>query len=353
MNTNQINNNFQLNKKNIFKLPAVLLRGFKFSNFQIKLYLCPRRYTYKLDKRMAKNKSKGLGISALLGNIDANIDASNQNKQNVVNDLSNTVAFIPLTSIEVNPFQPRVDFDEDALKELADSIAVHGLIQPITVRHLGNHKFQLISGERRLRASKMAEMEEIPAFIRLANDQEMLEMALIENVQRQDLNPIEVAITYGRLMKECELTHKQLAERIGKGRTTITNFTRLLSLPENIQKGLQQGVITMGHAKVLLGVEDYGFQNALYTTIVNKNLSVREAEEMIKTNKVGATNQKIKTTSTLPAPYQKVQSDLTSALSAKVQIKVDPRGKGQIVINFSDTEDLNRLLDLLESSDGK
>lgn len=184
---------------------------------------------------MAKRKNKGLGIGALLGNIDADIHQS-KNKKELVSDLSNTVAFIPLTNIEINPFQPRVDFDPDALKELSDSIAVHGLIQPITVRHLGDNKFQLISGERRLRASKMAVLQEVPAYIRLANDQEMLEMALIENIQRQELNPIEIAITYGRLMKECKLTHKQLAERMGKGRTTITNFTRLMTLPENIQK---------------------------------------------------------------------------------------------------------------------
>jgi len=232
---------------------------------------------------MAKRKNKGLGIGALLGNIDADIDSS-KNKKSLVNDLSNTVAFIPLTSIEVNPFQPRVTFEQEALQELSDSIATHGLIQPITVRHLGNNKFQLISGERRLRATQMAGLEEIPAFIRLANDQEMMEMALIENIQRQELNPIEIAITYGRLMKEFQLTQKQLADRLGKGRTTITNFLRLVSLPIKIQKGLQEGLITMGHAKVLLGVgsEDFAFQNALYTDITNKQLSIRQAEELVK-----------------------------------------------------------------------
>lgn len=296
---------------------------------------------------MAKRKNKGLGISALLGNIDADIESSKK-KQEVVNDLSNTVAFIPLTSIEVNPFQPRVDFEPNALKELSDSIAVHGLIQPITVRHLGNQKFQLISGERRLRASKMANLTEIPAFIRLANDQEMIEMALIENIQRQQLNPIEVAITYGRLMKECKLTHKQLAERVGKGRTTITNFTRLLTLPETIQKGLKEGAISMGHAKALLGTDDYAFQIATFKSIIDKQLSVRQTEDLVKLHKTNATAPKAKANKPLPAAYQKVQSDLASRLSAKVNLKADSKGKGQIVINFLNTEDLNRILALIE-----
>ena len=297
---------------------------------------------------MAKRKNKGLGISALLGNIDGDIESS-QKKQAIVSDLSNTVAFIPLTSIEVNPFQPRVDFDQIALKELSDSIAVHGLIQPITVRHLGNHKFQLISGERRLRASKMANLEEIPAFVRLANDQEMIEMALIENIQRQQLNPIEVAITYGRLMKECDLTHLKLAERVGKARTTITNFTRLLSLPEAIQKGLKDSDISMGHAKALLGVDDYAFQMATYKNIIEKELSVRQTEDLVKLRK-GTSTAKAKSKKVLPQAYQNVQSELTSMLSTRVNLKADAKGKGQIVINFTNTDDLNRILDLLEAS---
>ncbi|MCH2023606.1 MAG: ParB/RepB/Spo0J family partition protein [Saprospiraceae bacterium] len=297
---------------------------------------------------MAKRKNKGLGISALLGNIDADIDSSKK-KKNLVSDLSNTVAFIPLENIEINPFQPRVNFDSDALKELSDSIAVHGLIQPITVRHLGNHKFQLISGERRLRASKMAELTEIPAFIRLANDQEMLEMALIENIQRQELDPIEIAITYGRLMKECQLTHKQLAERLGKGRTTITNFTRLLTLPENIQKGVQHGIIAMGHAKALLGTDDIAFQLGAYNEIVNKHLSVRQTENLIALHKQGHNSQNLRPKKKLPSAYQKVQNELATALSTKVNLKTDSKGKGQIIINFLDTEDLNRILDILDA----
>ena len=297
---------------------------------------------------MAKRKNKGMGISALLGNIDVDLDNS-MNKKSMVNNLSNTVAFIPLNSIEINPFQPRVDFDPDALQELSDSIAVHGLIQPITVRHLGNDKFQLISGERRLRASKMAQLEEIPAFIRLANDQEMLEMALIENIQRQELNPIEVAITYGRLMKECNLTHKQLAERMGKGRATVTNFTRLLGLPDTIQKGLKNGLISMGHAKAIMGVDDIAYQLAVFNESITKQLSVRQVENLISSYKNSTSKGKAQKPK-LAESYKKVQTDLSSLMSTKVTLKANDQGKGQIVINFGDTNELNRILDIIEKS---
>jgi len=296
---------------------------------------------------MAKRKNKGLGIGALLGNIDTNIDSSKEKKQKVVSDLSNTVAQIKLEAIEVNPFQPRATFDEDALQELADSIEVHGLIQPITVRHLGNGKFQLISGERRLRASKMAGLEEVPAFVRLANDQEMIEMALIENIQREELNPIEIAITYGRLMKECKLTHKQLAERVGKGRTTITNYTRLLNLPEKIQNGLRDGEVSMGHAKALMGIEDFGVLYAVYDNIIEKGLSVRDVESLVKLHKGGA-KKSSKTKKQLSPSYRKRQDWLATVFDTKVKLKADASGKGKIVINFDDTDELNRILDIID-----
>ena len=174
-------------------------------------------------------------------------------------------------------------------------------------------------------------------------------MALIENIQRQELDPIEIAITYGRLMKECQLTHKQLAERLGKGRTTITNFTRLLTLPENIQKGVQHGIIAMGHAKAVLGTDDIAFQLGAYNEIITKHLSVRQTENLIALHKQGHNNQNLKPKKKLPAAYQKVQNELASALSTKVSLKTDAKGKGQIVINFTDTEDLNRILDILEA----
>ncbi len=301
---------------------------------------------------MAKRKNKGLGIGALLGNIDTTIN-NEQDKEALVKDLSSAVAEIALTDIEVNPFQPRVDFEPEALKELSSSIAVHGLIQPITVRHLGEGKYQLISGERRLRASKMAGLKAIPAYVRLANDQEMIEMALIENIQRQELNPIEIAITYGRLMKECELTHQQMAERVGKGRTTITNYTRLLNLPENIQKALQIGDITMGHAKALMATDDIAFQLAVFHDIVNKKLSVRQVEELMRWKKEGKKgNQPLKTTRNGLSPaHQKVQDTLANFLDTKVTLKTNESGKGQIIISFEDTDKLNRILDVLDKEE--
>lgn len=297
---------------------------------------------------MAKRKNRGKGIGALLGSIDTNINTE-QDKQELVNNLSSTVAEIELTAVEVNPFQPRVDFEPKALQELADSIEVHGLIQPITVRHLGGGKYQLISGERRLRASKMAGLQAVPAYIRLANDQEMIEMALIENIQRQELNPIEIAITYGRLMEECKLTHKEMAERVGKGRTTITNYTRLLKLPESIQNALKVGDISMGHAKALMGTEDIAFQLAVFNDILQKKMSVRQVEELMKWHREGGKQSETKSKPKLPTAHQKVQDHLASYLSTKVTLKANSAGKGQIVINFNNTDHLNRILDILDN----
>ena len=300
---------------------------------------------------MAKRKNKGLGIGVLLGGIDSNIDKTPQEKKEIVRELSNTVAEINLNDIVVNPFQPRVDFDEKALDELSESIATHGLIQPITVRHLGDGKYELISGERRLRASKMAGLKEVPTYVRLANDQEMMEMALIENIQRQELNPIEIATTYGRLMKEFKLTHQQMAKRTGKGRSTITNYERLLNLPAKIQNALQERKISMGHAKALMGVEDIAFQIALVDRIIENKMSVRQVEELVKAKKDGTTQKNTKSKLQLPSAYQQVQDDLTSALSTKVSLKVNNAGKGQIVINFNDVEDFNRILALIETAE--
>ncbi|MEL6866667.1 MAG: ParB/RepB/Spo0J family partition protein, partial [Bacteroidota bacterium] len=199
-----------------------------------------------------KKKELGQGIRALLSNIDHG--SSNEGPQeDVVRTLSNTIATIPLNSIEVNPGQPRIEFDEEALQELSESIKVHGLIQPITVRRLNEQTYQLISGERRMRASKIAGLKEVPAYIRLANDQEMLEMALIENIQREDLNAIEVANSYQRLIEECELTHEALSERVGKNRSSVTNYLRLLKLPPDVQSAIKEQKISMGHARALAG----------------------------------------------------------------------------------------------------
>ncbi|MFQ5447939.1 MAG: ParB/RepB/Spo0J family partition protein, partial [Saprospiraceae bacterium] len=264
-----------------------------------------------------------------------------------VKELTHTVAMIPLSEIEVNPFQPRKEFDEGALAELAESLKTHGLIQPLTVRRLADNEYQLISGERRLRAAKMAGLTEVPAYIRLANDQEMIEMALVENIQREDLNAIEVAITYQRLIDECNLTHENLSERVGKKRSTVTNFLRLLKLTPDIQKGLKEGTLSMGHARALLGVEDIALQLSLYKQIVDKDLSVRATETLVRSYKEPATSAR-PAKETLPPDYLSVRDNLRSFLGTKVELKRKPNGAGQINIPFSNDDELNRILDLLE-----
>jgi ParB family chromosome partitioning protein len=254
---------------------------------------------------------------------------------------------IPLDHIEVNPFQPRTTFEEESLNELADSIRVHGVIQPITVRRLENNRYQLIAGERRLRASKLAGKKEVPAFARAASDQESIEIALIENIQREDLNPLEIAINYKRLQDECELTQEELAVRLGKNRSTVTNFIRLLKLPPDLQAGLRDNKITMGHAKALLSLDDVGSLLAAYKETILKGLSVRQVEELVrqyeskpKKNAPVANNAK-----PLPFTVKKMQDKLTSALSTKVQISRTQDGKGEIVVKFYNDDDLERIVE--------
>ena len=299
---------------------------------------------------MAKNVKKkelGLGIRALLSNLDESSETPEQ-QQEVVRELSHTVAMIPVSQIEVNPYQPRKDFDEEALEELAQSLKTHGLIQPITVRRLSGREYQLISGERRLRASRIAGLTEVPAYVRIANDQEMLEMALVENIQREDLNPIEISITYQRLIDECSLTHENLGDRVGKKRSTVTNFLGLLKLPPQIQQALKDRRISMGHAKALRGIEDVAIQLSIFNEIITKGLSVRETEQLARDYQ----QPKGKTSSAppkrLPEGFQQVQDNLRDFFGAKVQLKATEQGKGQIVIPFTSNDDLNRLLDLLD-----
>jgi len=285
----------------------------------------------------------GLGVRALL----TNIESQTQEKQvEVLRELTHTVAMIPVGEIEVNPFQPRTEFDPGALNELAESLKVHGLIQPITVRRLADRQYQLISGERRLRAAKIAGLEQVPAYIRLANDQEMIEMALVENIQRSDLNAIEVAITYQRLIEECDLTHESLSGRVGKARETVTNYLRLLKLPIEIQQGLKQGLISMGHARSLVALEDFLLQTRVFKEILDKGLSVRATEALVRSYK--QTDQKKAPVQKLAGDYQAVENNLKNLLGSRVQLKVRPNGSGQISIPFTSTEDLNRLLDLME-----
>lgn len=294
-----------------------------------------------------KKTDLGKGIRALLESMES--DASDPiipKKQ--AQELSST-AKIPLDTIELNPFQPRADFDETALKELSESIRIHGVIQPITVRTIGTNKYQLISGERRLRASRMAGLTDIPAYVRNTNDQEMLEIALIENIQREDLNAIEIAIHFRRLLDECNLTHESLADRLGKDRSTVTNFLRLLKLPPDIQRGLKEKIISMGHARALVTLEDPVAQIAVYKEAVAKHLSVREIEALVRTYQPKKNvPQAGKKETGISYEQRKLQDALSSHLATRVIIKKGTQGKGEIVISFFSDDDLYRIKDIIE-----
>lgn len=293
-----------------------------------------------------KKPDLGKGIRALLESMESDTSEPLSAKKQV-QELSST-SKIALDNIELNPFQPRADFDETALKELADSIKVHGVIQPITVRNIGTNKYQLISGERRLRASKMAGLKEIPAYVRSANDQEMLEIALIENIQREDLNAIEIAIHFHRLLDECDLTHEALADRLGKDRSTVTNYLRLLKLPPDIQRGLKDKIISMGHARALITLDDPVAQIAVYKEAVEKHLSVRDVEALVRNYQPKRTTAPSKKGQSLSYEVRKVQDELSSHLATRVVIKKGSQGKGEIVISFFSDDDLYRLKEIIE-----
>jgi ParB family transcriptional regulator, chromosome partitioning protein len=293
-----------------------------------------------------KKSDLGKGIRALLSNID---DEVKENPAKVTKELSSNVAMLPIEYIEVNPFQPRKDFDAAALEELSASITAYGLIQPITVRRLNDTAYQLISGERRFRASKLAGLQEVPAYIRAAeNDQEMLEMALVENIQREDLNAIEVAISYQRLIDECNMTHDNMSERVGKKRSTITNYLRLLKLPGEIQTAIKNKMLSMGHARALAGINDLGLQLMLFHQTIKENLSVREVESLIQKYSETKGSDTKKATAKLSPEYRQVQDTLSSFFGTKIQLKTQGGGKGAIVINFGSDDELNRILDVCE-----
>lgn len=295
------------------------------------------------DANKPKKGGLGRGLSALLNNAETDITVSSEYRA------GGGVQLIDIKDIEANPFQPRTEFEQKALDELSESIKVHGLIQPVTVRKMGYDKYQLISGERRTRASIMAGLERIPAYIRIANDQEMLEMALIENIQRENLNPIEVSLSYKRLLEECQLKQEELGDRVGKDRSTVSNYLRLLRLPDEVQIGLKINKISMGHAKAILSVEDPDEQIALYRRIEKENLSVRGAEEVVKQAKAakGGAGSSGKTPS---APSFEIDDALkmkidkiNTLLSSQMMVK--PKGnKGEIVIPFKNYEELERIL---------
>ena len=297
-----------------------------------------------------KKSVLGRGLGSILRNPETDITVNSDNQASIVGNITS----IQIDAISTNPFQPRSKFDQEKLEELSHSIETLGIIQPITVRKLGNDKYQLISGERRLRASRMAGKIEIPAFIRIANDHEMLEMALVENIQRSNLNPIEVALSYQRLMEECKLTQEQCSERVGKKRSTIANFLRLLKLPEEIQASLQNSTISMGHARALINVKDKETQISIFNDTVANGFSVREVEQLVKTFAQSGYKQISKTKkqnipNSLPFSSQQAIHTLGRNLEKDVEIKRTKKGKGKIIIPFSSDEDFNDLMKKLNS----
>lgn len=301
-----------------------------------------------MSSNLKKRGGLGKGLGALLDNAPVAYPSA------VEKDTPGSIALIEISKIEANPFNPRTHFEESALEELRQSIAIHGIIQPITLRKVDTDKYQIISGERRFRASQLAGLTEVPAYIRVANDQTMLEMALVENIQREDLNAIEVALSYQRLMEECELTQDQLSQKVAKSRSSITNYLRLLKLPAPIQAGVRDNIITMGHARALVSAGDEDRQIAIYETVVENGLSVREIEQLVKAGaelvkEEGAAVPVVKQTGAVEISEQQYvfKEHLSDRLATKVDIKKTPNGSGSITLKFNSENDLNRIIELL------
>ncbi len=301
-----------------------------------------------LDKSSVKagkrRNALGRGLGALLEDTP-----SHDQKDNVVREVS-SINEILLDYVEVNPYQPRTDFDPQAIEELAESIRVQGIIQPITVRKLGENHYQLISGERRVQASKLAGLKKVPAYVRSANDQQMLEMALIENIQRENLNAMEIALSYQRLISECNLKQEQLGDRVGKNRSTVNNYLRLLRLPPDIQAGLRDSRISMGHARAIINVDNVEQQLHIFERIISEELSVRKVEALVRE----LSNPKKKAT---PQPeahpetqhqIRQLQTRLSSHFGTRVHVKSSGKEKGEIKIPYVSSDDLNRILELLD-----
>jgi ParB family chromosome partitioning protein len=287
-----------------------------------------------------KRRALGRGLDAILDSPDITALSKDRSGQSVIGNVTN----IPVDNIESNPFQPRDSMEEASLSELAESIRALGIIQPLTVRSMGYDRYQLIAGERRLLAAIKAGMKEVPAFIRVANDQEMLEMALVENIQRKDLNPIQIAIGFQRLTEECNLTQEQLSQRIGKNRTTISNFIRLLKLPPEIQIAIRNEKITMGHARALINIESTDNQLNMLRIILDRNLSVREVEDLVRNLR---TPLRLKTPvkkQPIPQKLRDIQQAVAEKLSVKVDIQRNTKGRGSIVIPFDSDDELDRII---------
>lgn len=300
--------------------------------------------------QMKKRNALGRGLGALLED-SVNVNKERAESRDVAPAAQSGINEIPLEQIEVNPFQPRTHFDQDALQELADSIKVQGIIQPITVRALEKDKYQLISGERRFQASRLAGLTQIPAYVRTANDQQMLEMALIENIQRENLNAIEVALSYQRLLSEVGLKQEELGDRVGKNRTTVNNYLRLLKLPPDIQIAVRDNIISMGHARALITIDSVDLQLDIFKKVVKEELSVRKTEALVRESIAGVDGKENLPTG-LDADkiyeYKQLQNRLSSHFGTKILIKADAKDKGEIKIPFMNTEDLNRILELLD-----
>ena len=293
----------------------------------------------------------GKGIRSLLKSIDADLKTTSGDlKSSVVEAVTNMLR-IPLDQIETNPRQPRHDFDEQALQELAHSIRLHDIIQPVTVSKLPSGKYRLISGERRFRASKIAELKDIPAYVRQADDQQLLELALLENLQREDLNAMEIALSYKRMMEELNYTQEQVAERMGKERSTVANYIRLLKLPPDIQVAVRSNQLSMGHARALINVDTVDKQLYLFSEIKNKGLSVRQTEELVRrlykegASATGAVKNSVKPS--LPESFKRIEDNLASHFSTRVKLNHSKKGEGSISIEYYSLQELNKLLDQL------
>ena len=292
----------------------------------------------------------GKGIRSLLQSIDEDLKTSTGHLKNTVVESVTSVNRISIDEIEANPKQPRRDFDEQALQELAASVKRHDIIQPITVSKLPSGKYRLISGERRLRAAKIAGLKDIPAYVRQANDQQLLELALLENLQREDLNAIEISLSYKRMMDELDLTQEQVAENMGKDRSTVTNYIRLLKLPPDIQVAVRSGELTMGHARALINVDTVDKQLYIFNEIKSKGLSVRQTEILVRNLYKQGHAVKKTAKSSMPQGFQKIEDKLASHFSTRVKLKQNRHGSGQINIEFYSQDELNKILRQMDIS---
>ncbi|WP_109830458.1 ParB/RepB/Spo0J family partition protein [Reichenbachiella versicolor] len=302
-----------------------------------------------MAKKPTKRNALGRGLGALLDDSGNEAATAPKKPLRERGASAGSISEIPLDQIEVNPFQPRTDFDQKALEELSESIRVQGIIQPITLRKLNNNSYQLISGERRFQASKLAGLKKVPAYIRTADDQQMLEMAIIENIQRQDLNAMEVALSYQRLLTECDLKQEQLGERVGKDRTTVNNYLRLLKLPPDIQAAVRDGKISMGHARALVNVEDTAVQLDILKRTLAEELSVRKVEALVKQANFPDEVEKKPSNKEEDREILKVQERLTSHFGARIRVATKDNNKGEIKIPFDSVSELNRILEIIDA----